>query len=105
MLTGSGKVESTKFISKDDALKFYQDQNKNDPLLLEMVSADSLPSSLEVNAKDPAMLRDPGNFSERRRRSRAYRLSERCCRFACLLDQYCTDNRRSSWGFLRLTQF
>ena len=58
MLTGSGKVESTKFISKDDALKFYQDQNKNDPLLLEMVSADSLPSSLEVNAKDPAMLRD-----------------------------------------------
>ena len=58
ILTESGKIESTKFISKEDALKFYKDQNKNDPLLLEMVSSDILPSSLEVNAKDPSMLKD-----------------------------------------------
>lgn len=58
ILTDSGKVDSTKYISKDDALKFYQDQNKNDPLLLEMVSSDILPASLEVNAKDPSMLKD-----------------------------------------------
>lgn len=58
ILTDSGKIESTKYISKEDALKFYQDQNKNDPLLLEMVSSDILPASLEVNAKDPSMLKD-----------------------------------------------
>lgn len=44
-----------KFISKEDALKIYQDQNKNDPLLLELVTANILPASLDIstyNAKD-----------------------------------------------------
>jgi len=49
-LEASGKVASTKFISKDDALKIYREQNKNDPLLLDLVTADILPSSLEVSA-------------------------------------------------------
>lgn len=55
-LTGTGKVSSMKYVSKDDALKIYQQQNKSDPLLLEMVTADILPASLEVSAKDPTYL-------------------------------------------------
>ena len=38
-----------KFISKEDALKIYQDQNKNDPLLLELVTANILPASLDIS--------------------------------------------------------
>ena len=55
-LEGTGKVASTKFGSKDDALAIYKEQNKNDPLLLEMVTADILPASLEVTAIDPRFL-------------------------------------------------
>lgn len=55
-LDETGLVASTKFISKDDALAMYKEQNKNDPLLLEMVSADILPASLEVSAKSPTFL-------------------------------------------------
>ncbi|MEK7577174.1 MAG: permease-like cell division protein FtsX [Patescibacteria group bacterium] len=55
-LDQTGKVASTKFISKDEALATYKEQNKNDPLLLEMVTADILPASLEVSAKDPTFL-------------------------------------------------
>jgi cell division transport system permease protein len=57
-LDATGKVSSTKYISKEDALAIYREQNKNDPLLLEMVTADILPASLEVSAKDPAFLKD-----------------------------------------------
>lgn len=57
-LDATGKVASTKFISKEDALVTYKEQNKNDPLLLEMVTADILPASLEVSAKDPTFLSD-----------------------------------------------
>ncbi|MDO8451486.1 MAG: permease-like cell division protein FtsX [bacterium] len=57
-LEDTGKISSIRFISKDDALKVYQEQNKNDPLLLEMVTADILPASLEVSAKDPKFLRE-----------------------------------------------
>src|SRR4051812_41316072 len=35
-IMATGKVSSTKFVSKDDALALYKEQNKNDPLLLEM---------------------------------------------------------------------
>jgi cell division transport system permease protein len=41
------------FVSKEQALEIYREQNKNDPLLLEMVTADILPASLEVSATDP----------------------------------------------------
>lgn len=49
-LKATGAVASMKFISKNDALKIYQQQNKNDPLLLELVTADVLPASLEISA-------------------------------------------------------
>jgi len=51
-LVASGKVESTKYVSKEEALSIYREQNKDDPLLLEMVTANILPASLEVSAKD-----------------------------------------------------
>ncbi len=57
-LEATGKVASMKYVSKDDALAIYRTQNKNDPLLLEMVTADILPASLEVSATDPKYLTD-----------------------------------------------
>lgn len=57
-LEQTGKTASIKYISKEDALTIYREQNKNDPLLLEMVTADILPASLEVSATDPMFLKD-----------------------------------------------
>jgi cell division transport system permease protein len=48
-LQSTGKVASIKFVSKDEALKIYKEQNKNDPLLLDLVTADVLPSSFEIS--------------------------------------------------------
>jgi cell division transport system permease protein len=55
-LDATAKVSSMKYVSKDDALAIYREQNKSDPLLLEMVTADILPASLEVSATDPNFL-------------------------------------------------
>jgi len=49
-LVATGKVSSMRFVSKQDALKIYREQNKNDPLLLELVTADVLPASLEISS-------------------------------------------------------
>lgn len=51
-LAATGKVSSSKYISKEEALAIYKEQNKNDPLLLELVTANILPASLEVSAND-----------------------------------------------------
>lgn len=51
-LKDSGIVSSIKFVSKDEALKIYKQQNKDDPLLLDLVTADILPSSLEISTYD-----------------------------------------------------
>lgn len=48
-LNATNKVAGIKFVSKQDALKIYREQNKNDPLLLELVTADILPASLEIS--------------------------------------------------------
>ncbi len=55
-LKNTGKLASYQYVSKDQALAIYRDQNKNDPLLLEMVTADILPSSLELSATLPQYL-------------------------------------------------
>lgn len=55
-LESTGRVASYQYISKDEALSIYREQNKNDPLLLEMVTADILPSSLEISATSPKYL-------------------------------------------------
>lgn len=49
-LDATGKIEKIKFTSQEEALKIYHDQNKNDPLLLELVTADYLPASFHVAA-------------------------------------------------------
>lgn len=50
-LEQQSQVAKVVYVSKTDALNLYQEQNKNDPLLLEMVTADILPASLEVAAR------------------------------------------------------
>ncbi len=44
-----GSVTEAKYISKEDALKIYKERNKNEPTLLEFVTADILPASIEVS--------------------------------------------------------
>ncbi len=51
-LAQTGKVKEIKYISKEEALNIYREQNKNDPLLLEMVTANILPASLEISTHD-----------------------------------------------------
>lgn len=45
-------VSQVKVVSKNEALSLYKEENKQDPLLLELVTADILPASIEVNGKD-----------------------------------------------------
>lgn len=49
-------VNQVRLISKEDALALYREKNQKDPLLLELVTADILPASIEVGAKDIASL-------------------------------------------------
>lgn len=55
-LLATDKVAEAKYVSKEEALAIYREQNKDDPLLLEMVTANILPASLEVSTKDLAYL-------------------------------------------------
>lgn len=48
-LSQTGQVSNMKFVSKEQALQIYKDQNKDDPLLLDLVTEDILPSSLEIS--------------------------------------------------------
>lgn len=48
----TGKVAEVKYVSKKEALQIYRQQNKNDPLLLELVTEDILPASLEISTKN-----------------------------------------------------
>lgn len=61
-LIRSDKVASVKYISQEEALKIYKKSNKDNPLLLEMVSADILPASLEIYAKKPSYLPEIAEF-------------------------------------------
>ncbi|HBD02374.1 MAG: Cell division protein [Microgenomates group bacterium GW2011_GWC1_46_16] len=51
-ITQGKAIESATYISQSDALTLYREQNQDNPLLLEMVTADILPASLEVSAKN-----------------------------------------------------
>ncbi|MCL4366948.1 ABC transporter permease [Patescibacteria group bacterium] len=57
-LTLTGKITKFKYVSKEEALQIYRDRNKNNPLLLELVTANILPASLEINTKTPEDLKD-----------------------------------------------
>lgn len=51
-LNQTGMVQEIKYVSKEEALAIYKEQNKADPLLLEMVTANILPASLEISTSD-----------------------------------------------------
>lgn len=46
---GTGKASDVKFVSKQEALKIYSKEVNGDQLLMDLVSADILPPSLEVS--------------------------------------------------------
>lgn len=60
-LSLTGKIASMRYVSKEEALKIYREQNKNDPLLLDLVTADILPASLEIST---SKIEDLGSISE-----------------------------------------
>lgn len=49
-------IKEIRYISKEKALENYREQNKNKPVLLEMVTANILPASFEVTANDQNVL-------------------------------------------------
>lgn len=53
VLNQEEKITTTKYVSKEEALRIYRDRNKNDPTLLELVTANILPASLEISTKSP----------------------------------------------------
>lgn len=55
-LKQEARVTNTKYVSQEEALQIYREKNKNDPTLLELVTANILPASLEISTKDPADL-------------------------------------------------
>ena len=58
----TGKTSVVNYVSQTEALKIYRDLNKDNPLLLEMVSANILPASLEVFATKPVYLSEIAEF-------------------------------------------
>ncbi len=66
-LLNSDRVQSIKYISKDEAYKIYKKLNKDNPLLLEMVSSDILPASLEIYAKNPSYLPGIADFLKKQK--------------------------------------
>ena len=60
-LSQTGKVSKIRFVSKKEALKIYKQQNKEDPLLLDLVTEDILPASLEISTTN---IEDMGAVSD-----------------------------------------
>jgi cell division transport system permease protein len=60
-------VEEISIVSKEEALQYYQEKQDN-PLLLELVTADILPASIEVSTSSPEYLQlveqELGKFSQ-----------------------------------------
>ncbi len=50
-LEADDRVFSVKYVSKEDALALFTELNKDDPILLESISASILPASLEIRTK------------------------------------------------------
>lgn len=56
-LENTGQMASFRYISKQEALELYKELNQSDPLLLEAVTAEMLPASIEVSAHNPEDLK------------------------------------------------
>ncbi len=52
-LKSEQRVTKIKYVSKEEALQIYRERNKNDPALLELVTANILPASLEISTSSP----------------------------------------------------
>lgn len=46
------RIMEVKYVSKEDALRIFKEMNKDEPILLESISASILPASLEIKAKN-----------------------------------------------------
>lgn len=57
-ITQQSFVAEVKTISQNQALELYKEENKQDPLLLELVTADILPASIEVSGKSISSLQE-----------------------------------------------
>ena len=64
-LNQTGKIAQFKYVSKDDALQIYRERNKNNPMLLELVTANILPASLEISTITPADLKEIAEIVKR----------------------------------------
>lgn len=60
----TGKTTSVKYVSQNEALSLYKKLNSDNPILLEMVSANILPASLEIYATRPEFLSEIAQFLE-----------------------------------------
>lgn len=52
-LSQTGKTTQFKYVSKEEALEIYRERNKSNPTLLELVTANILPASLEISTQTP----------------------------------------------------
>ncbi len=64
-LSQTGKVTQFKYVSKEEALQIYRDRNKNNPTLLELVTANILPASLEISTLTPNDLKPVAEIVKR----------------------------------------
>lgn len=55
-LLQTGKVTNLEYVSKEQALEIYKEKNQHDPTLVELVTANILPASLEVSTISPTDL-------------------------------------------------
>lgn len=65
-LDATQKVANTRFVSKKEALNIYREQNKSDPLLLDLVTEEVLPASLEISTNK---IEDLASISEMLKKS------------------------------------
>jgi cell division transport system permease protein len=50
-IKSTGLAREIKYVSKEEALSIYRERNKDEPLLLESVSAEFLPASIDISVK------------------------------------------------------
>lgn len=66
-LSNYPNIREIKFISKEKAFDLYKQQNKDNPMLTEMVTASILPASFEVSVSEPKVLEQIAlNFSSKK---------------------------------------
>jgi len=55
-------ASNVKFVSKEEALAIYRERNKDDPLLLESVTADFLPASIDISVNKAQDINEISNL-------------------------------------------